>query len=299
MARSIIGDFKENFNKADSLYRLIYVNIGVYLVILIGNSLSKLFTGTNEDLVIELAGKWLSVPASLDKLLVRPWTLITYMFLHFDFFHILFNLLWLYWMGSILREFLGPKKVFSTYILGGICGAILYITVYNLSPFFRDSVNISFALGASAGVLAITAAAATLVPDYTMRLILIGNVPLKYIALVTIALDFINISGNNAGGHIAHIGGALFGFVYILQLKQGIDLAEWFNKLMDKLAVSTSRRPTMKVKYRRAVSDEEFVASKKTQQERVDEILDKISKSGYGSLTQEEKDTLFKSSKDN
>jgi len=298
MAKSILEDIRDNMRSADALYRLIYVNIGVYIVILITNSFSKLFTGANEDIVISLAGKWLAVPANPHILITRPWTVITYMFLHFDFFHILFNLLWLYWMGTILREFLGSKKVFSTYILGGISGAILYIILFNLSPFFSNAVASSYALGASAAVLAITAAAATLVPNYSVRLILIGTVPLKYIALATIALDFVNVSSSNAGGHIAHIGGAAFGFLYIIQLQKGNDMAGWFNKLMDRLTFSSSGRSTMKVKYRRAVSDEDYVASKKSQQERVDEILDKISKSGYGSLTQEEKDILFKSSKE-
>lgn len=297
MAKSIVADIRDSIKSADALYRLIYANIGVYLLLLISNSFSKLFTGTNDDIILSYAGKWLAVPSNLNVLITRPWTLITYMFLHFEFLHILFNLLWLYWMGIILRDFLGSKKVFSTYIIGGLCGAVLYITVFNISPFFSNALNSSYALGASAGVLAITAAAATLVPNYSVRLILIGAVPLKYIAIATIALDFVSISGSNAGGHIAHIGGAIYGFVYIRQLQQGNDMAGWFNRLMDKLT-NKSSGSGMKVKYRRTVSDEEYAAGKKSRQERMDEILDKISKSGYGSLTQEEKDILFKSSKD-
>ena len=202
MAKSIFEDLKDNIKSADALYRLIYINIGVYLLLLITNSFSKLFTGTNEDMILSFAGQWLAVPSNLDVLVTRPWTLITYMFLHFQFMHILFNLLWLYWMGTILRDFLGSKKVFSTYILGGLSGAILYITFFNIFPLFSSAVASSYALGASAGVLAITAAAATLVPNYAVRLILIGSVQLKYIALATIALDLVSISGSNAGGHI-------------------------------------------------------------------------------------------------
>ena len=127
MAKSIIEDVRDNMRSADALYRLIYVNIGVYVLLLIANSFTKLFTGTNEDIVLGVATKWLAMPGNISQLITRPWTLITYMFLHFEFFHILFNLLWLYWMGRILSEFLGPKKVFSTYILGGICGVLVYI----------------------------------------------------------------------------------------------------------------------------------------------------------------------------
>ena len=298
MAKSIIEDVRDNLRTADALYRLIYANIGVYLLILITNSFTKLFTGNNDDIILTVAAKWLAVPSNPEVLITRPWTLITYMFLHLEFFHILFNLLWLYWMGTILREFLGNQKVFSTYILGGISGALLYISFFNIFPLFSSQVQSSSALGASAGVLAITVAAATLVPNYSVRLMLIGAVPLKYIAGATLALDFINISGSNAGGHIAHIGGAMFGFFYIRQLQQGHDMAGWFNRLMDKISSKSSSGSKMKVKYRRAVSDEDFVADKKSRQERIDGILDKIGKSGYGSLTQEEKDILFKSSKD-
>lgn len=242
---------------------------------------------------------WLAVPASLPILITKPWTLITYMFYHEEFFHILFNMLWLYWMGKILQEYLGSKKLFSTYILGGISGALLYIMAYNLFPLFSESVSISFALGASAGVLAITAAAATLLPDYKIGLMFIGPVALKYIAIFTVFLDLVNVSGSNAGGHIAHLGGALFGFVYVTQLKQGRDIALWFTNLMDRLATFFKGSGRMKVRYKRAAGDDEFVSKKRDNQERTDEILDKISKSGYGSLTNEEREFLFRSSRDN
>lgn len=299
MASSFIHDIKSNLRKSDTLQKLLIANIAVFLLINIAKSVSGLFMISMKDYADVVS--WLAVPASLGTLIIRPWTLITYMFLHEDFFHILFNMLWLYWMGQILLEYLGSKKLFSTYILGGISGAILYIIAFNVFPLFANSVHQSFALGASASVLAITVAAATLLPEYPLNLFLFGRVPLKFIAMATILLDLINISSSNAGGHIAHLGGALFGFVYIKQLKKGNDIAGWFNNLMDKLAAlfKSSSRSNMKIKYKRTVDDETFIQTKKVKQERTDEILDKISKSGYGSLTKEEKDFLFKSSKEN
>ncbi|CAN5431024.1 rhomboid family intramembrane serine protease [soil metagenome] len=282
---------------ADTLQRIILVNVVVYLGFAIVRAIMKLFMSSLD--VYFIPSQWLAVPASLHALLLKPWTLITYMFYHEEFFHILFNMLWLFWMGKIFKEYLGNKKLLSTYVLGGISGAVLYIIAYNVFPLFSESVNFSFALGASAGVLAITVAAATLLPEYRIGLMFIGPVALKYIAIVTVFLDLISVSGANAGGHIAHLGGALFGFIYVKQLKQGRDLASWFNNLVDRIVSLFKGGSRMKVHYKRAAGDDAFVSGKKIKQERTDEILDKISKSGYGSLTNEEREFLFKSSREN
>ena len=203
-------------------------------------------------------------------------------------------------MGKLLQEYLGGKKLLSTYILGGISGGILYIITYNFFPLFHSSGIYIPMLGASASIMAVTVASATLLPDYRVHLFLIGEVSLKYIAGFLVIVDLISFGSNDQVAHFAHLGGALFGFTYIRQLKKGNDLAGWFHKLMDKLAggFGSSQRPGMKVKYKRTVDDETFVTNKRARQERTDEILDKISKSGYGSLTNEEKEFLFKSSKE-
>lgn len=295
---SFIHDIRENLKRSNTLQKLLVVNIAVFVLINILKAVMQLFMFSMND-VVNLTD-WLAVPASPGLLITRPWTLITYMFLHEEFFHILFNMLWLYWMGQIFQEYLGNKKLFSTYILGGIAGALLYIIAFNVFPLFSTAVHSAYALGASASVLAITVAAATLLPEYPVHLLFIGRIPLKFIALATILLDLVNISGSNAGGHIAHLGGAMFGFIYIKQLRKGKDMADWFNRLMDHVVVLfiPSRRSTMKVK-KRAADDDTYLQSKKERQEYVDEILDKISKSGYGSLTKEEKEFLFRSSKEN
>jgi len=297
MAATFMNDIRGGLKNADTLQRLLVVNVIIFLLINVAGGILGLFMiSLNRSAITE----WLAVPASVDLLITRPWTLVTYMFLHIEFFHILFNMLWLYWIGKIFLEYLGPKKLFSTYILGGISGAILYIIAFNVFPLFSDAVESSSALGASASVLAIIVGTATLLPDYPISVFFI-RIPLKYIALISILMDLISVSGNNAGGHIAHLGGALFGFVYIRQLKNGTDIAAWFNKFMDKLhtLIGSGRSSRMKVKYRRTGDDQIYNSERKSNQERVDEILDKISKSGYGSLTKDEKDFLFKSSKNN
>ncbi|MBK7430099.1 MAG: rhomboid family intramembrane serine protease [Bacteroidetes bacterium] len=277
----------------DVLQRLLLVNVGLFLLVRITFAISSLF---NYPLFsFTEVSAWLAIPSNPSQLLLRPWSLFTYMFFHWEFLHLLFNMLWLYWMGAIILEYLGAKKLFGLYIMGGLFGALAYVVAFNTFPIFAQSVNFSFALGASASVLAITVAAATLLPDYPISLILIGNVALKWIAAISVLLDVINISGENAGGHIAHLGGALFGFIYIKSLQRGTNLTKWLEVLSDRLSW---KRGKMTVAYKRKKSDEDFALHKKATQEQMDDILDKISKSGYGSLSQSEKDFLFRISKE-
>lgn len=288
---SFRDELRHSFRSGDTLNILLLINVIVFLIIHILDAVLKLFLVEGFGSVTLV--NFFSVPASLSKLAVEPWTLVTYQFLHFGFFHILFNLLWLFWMGRIFTEYLGTKKLLSTYILGGIAGALLFIAAYNVFPLFRGEVISAQALGASASVLAIAIAIAAYIPDYTVHLILIGPVRLKYIALVTILLDLISISGSNAGGHIAHLGGALYGYVFAMNLKKGKNIAAWFDRLADRIRNLLSGKKMKVVKKARPLSDEEYMHNKKVSQERIDIILDKISRSGYGSLTSEERDILF------
>lgn len=290
-----LGDnIRSHIRLSDTLQRLLIINIGFFLLIRIVNAVSGLF-------LIPLfsfmdVSNYVAIPASLDLLIQKPWTVITYMFFHWDILHIFFNMLWLYWMGKIFQEYLGRKKLVETYLLGGLTGAVFFVIAFNLFPLFQSSVPAAFALGASASVLAITVATATLLPDYPIQLLLFGTVRLKWLALVIILLDLISVSGTNAGGHIAHLGGALYGFVYIKQLQKGNDLSGWLSRLFERF----SRKPRMRVATEKQKKrDDEYNINKKAKQERMDDILDKISKSGYGSLTQAEKDFLFQISKEN
>jgi len=197
-----------------------------------------------------------------------------------------------YWLGKLLTEYLGNEKLWATYILGGLTGAVFYLLAYNLFPAFSGTG--SQLMGASAGVIAVMVAAATLLPDYTVQLILFGPVRLKYIALFSILLYAISIPDGNAGGNIAHLGGALFGFVMVKQLQKGNDITAWLVKLFTR-----SGKPKMKVvaNKRKTANEEAYNTEKKNHQEMIDQILDKISQSGYSSLSAEEKEILFKASK--
>lgn len=268
---------------------LISINVIVYLLINVAAVLEQLFRGFGNSLILSYSNEFLLLPAYLPKLLYRFWTPITYMFMHAGVFHILFNMLWLYWMGQIFEEYLGNKRTIGLYLLGGLTGGLLFVAAYNLIPAFT-SVNAAsggVVVGASASVMAIIIATATLLPNYTIPLILIGPVKLKWIALFYIVVDFLGIAGANAGGEIAHLGGALFGFIYIKQLQRGNDWIGSITKLF-------TPKPKMQVVSNNTTQRK---ASTTPKQEDLDRILDKISATGYDSLSKQEKDTLDNLSK--
>lgn len=293
----VLREFRQFFKQGSALTQLILINVAVFIVLKLFWVLFFLFRHDNlEQLVLG----FLALPADPQAILRKPWTAVTYMFLHYDFFHILFNMLWLYWFGKIFLEYLNAKKLYAVYLLGGLSGGLVYVLAYNLFPAFSESVKESVALGASAAVLAIVIAISVYVPNYRLYLMFIGPVKLKYIALVTILIDILSIPSNNAGGHLAHIGGAMFGLLFAVRLKQGKDISKGFNRMMDSIFARFKRRPKMRVEYKktaRAETDMEYNARKAAEQKEIDRILEKISKGGYGALSKEEKDTLFRSSK--
>jgi len=200
-------------------------------------------------------------------------------------------MLWLYWMGQIFEEYLGNKRTIGVYLLGGLTGGFLFVLFYNIFPFFTQQPGLvegSTTVGASAAVMAIIMATATLLPDYAISLMIIGPVKLKWIALFIVILDFLGITGLNAGGEISHLGGALFGFVYVKQLQRGHDWVGFFTNLF-------KRRTKLKVASKNTSKN----AGSTPPQEEIDRILDKISQSGYDSLNKQEKEILFRASKDN
>lgn len=294
---SIIDEIKNSFKSGNSLIKLIYINLAVFLTVKI---ISVFFFLASTSQTFSLV-RWLAVPADLHNLLFRPWTIFTYMFLHEGFLHILFNMLWLYWFGQIFLRYFDDKKLLSVYLVGGLAGAALYILAFNIFPVFEQITPVSFALGASASVIAIVIATSVYAPNYKINLMFIGPVALKYIALVTIILDVLSIASSNAGGHIAHLGGALFGYLYIVQLKKGKNITRGFDRLMDKLFSIFKPRPKIKVTYKRPMTDMErdieYNKAQAAKQEDIDKILDKIAKSGYNSLTKKEKEILFKNGK--
>jgi membrane associated rhomboid family serine protease len=239
----------------------------------------------------------LALPADLANLASKPWTLITYMFLHKNFLHILFNMLWLYWFGNIFLQYLDEKKLFGIYLFGGLSGGILYIATYNLFPVFAGELGNSHAMGASAAVMAIVIATAVYRPDYYLNLMFIGPVKIIYVALVGFIVTSLFDFSINTGGKIAHIGGALFGYLYIWRYKKGKDLTRGLNMFLDWFFGLFKPGSRIKVTHRRYEDDMDYNRRKKDEQAEIDRILDKIAKSGYDSLNSKEKELLFRQSK--
>ncbi len=289
----IWDDIKKTFSNGSNLTKLIYINVAVFLLITVAAIIGFLI---NSPEIPDKVLSYISVPSHLQTLLVRPWTLITYMFVHKGIWHILFNMLWLYWFGRIFLEYLDQRKLVAVYLLGGICGALTYILSFNIFPAFEGVVFKSSAIGASASVMAIVVAIAAYVPDYTVNLFLFGRIKIKYMALAIFVLTSVMDFSSNSGGKLAHIGGALLGYFYTLNLRQGRDIGKGFNRIIDYLVTLFKPRKKLKVTHRKAANEYEYNKLRAEHQEMVNRILEKISKGGYDSLTKEEKEILFKES---
>jgi membrane associated rhomboid family serine protease len=288
----VVDEIKLSFKNGSYLTKLIYINLAIWIMIRVA-FVAFMFSGSDGSQIL----RWLELPASFELFITRPWTLITYMFLHIEFLHILFNILWLYWFGKIFLEYHNQRRLLSLYLLGGLSGGLVFMLAYNLVPVFKGSVLFTQLLGASASVIAIMMAIAVYVPNHVIHLVFIGPVKIKWIALVSIILYIISLSGSNAGGNFAHLGGALWGWLYMSQLMSGRDIAAGFNKIADKFFSWMKPGKKLKVKYNIPNPDYEYNRRKSYQQAEINRILDKIGKSGYDSLTMEEKDTLFKMGK--
>lgn len=290
----IWDDMKGTFRKGNNLFRLIYINLALFIIITIIGVIGILLV--KPEMIYETI-RFLSVPSSLHTLIVRPWTIITYMFTHQELLHIAVNLLWLYWFGNIFLEYLDQKKLVAVYLLGGITGAFTYVIAYNVFPAFSGIAGNSIPLlGASASVMAIVVAIAVYVPDYTVYLFLLGRVKIKYIALVIFILTSVMDFSVNSGGKLAHIGGALFGYLYTISYRQGYDIGKGINKIIDFIVTIFKPAKKLKVTYKKPVDDYAYNKTKNEHQSQLNKILDKISKGGYDSLTKEEKELLFKES---
>jgi hypothetical protein len=230
------------------------------------------------------------------------------MFVHFDFLHILFNMLWLYWFGKIFLQFFTGRQLGGLYVSGGIAGALLYLITYNVFPYFKQFPMSSYLVGASASIMAIVFAVSFYQKNYTIQLLLIGQVKLIYLAIGVLLLDVIAITSQNAGGHLAHIGGALFGILYAAQYQKGKDITRFINRQIDGLVNLFRHKPTFKTyrsdkkhadtkKNRRPETDEEYLRRKNEENRVIDEILDKLKHSGYDSLSADEKKKLFEASR--
>ncbi len=287
-------EIKQHFKHGNALKRFIIVNAVAFVIVILFQNIGKLFSIGSLDF-----SDYLVLPSLPILVLQEPWTLITYMFMHHDMFHILFNMLWLYWFGGLFLQLFTEKQLVALYFFGGLAGAFTFILVYNTLPFFTASAQVGTLQGASAAVLAIVCATAFRIPDFSVRLFLLGDIKLKYIAAATILIDLLSITSANSGGHFAHLGGAVMGYIFVASYKHGKDITKGFNRIMDFVVslVKPATKPKLTVKYKKAETDMDFRVRKNQENKQLDAILDKLKKSGYDSLTAEEKKYLFDASK--
>ena len=286
MANFIIEDLKREWNKPENgLIKIILINVIVFISVSIIKVISQIFGfgGLFQSFINSLM-----LPSDFKQFIFQPWSIITYFFLHQGFSHILWNMLFLYWFGKIITENLGNNSLISLYVIGGIIGGLSYMAIFNIIPFYYDRVESSLMLGASAGVFSVVIGSATLIPNYTFYLLFLGPVRIKYIALFYFLISFFDITGQNAGGEIAHIGGAVIGYIFIKQLQNGNNMGDPIIKILSFIKNLKFEKKAKSYTYK------EETISNENDQDEVDVILDKISKSGYSSLTKEEKEKLFK-----
>jgi membrane associated rhomboid family serine protease len=285
-------EIKESFREGSIITRLIYVNLAIFLAFRVVYVVFFL-TNTSYPLI-----RWFELPSGISLLLQQPWSLITYMFLHFDFLHILFNLLVLYWFGRIFLDYYTQKQLLGLYFIGGLAGGLLYLLAYNTLPVFSQVVDSSFLLGASASIIAILIAGAFRDPNREIHLFLIGRIPLKYLALFMVFSYIIGISTSNAGGNIAHLGGVLAGYWFVVRQRKGSDITSGISHTIDKLAGAAKPRNHIRIVHRQPPRDDyEYNRQRMADHEELNRILDKIAQDGYDSLSKLEKETLFRHGK--
>lgn len=283
---SLLQNLQTKFKYANIVEKFISINVAVFVLIFIFNTLGYLFQSNGS------IANWFILPATFEGFITKPWTIISYGFVHVNFIHILMNLISLYFIGNLFVNYFTPKQFISFYLLGTLFGGIVFLLSYNLFPVFANDVSNSYLLGASAGVSAIFIGLATYIPNYQFKIPLIGFVKLWHLAVIWVALDVIQIPTGNAGGRLAHIGGALFGFLYVSQASN-TEIAIW-SKIS---SFFTSKKNPLKTVYKSKKAAPKKQANTTYKQEKINQILDKISKSGYDTLSKEEKDFLFKQGK--
>lgn len=286
---SFIKDLQKRFKKGTIVEKLIYINLGIFILTFLFNTFGFLINYQGNFIT-----DWFILPATFDGFITKPWTIITYGFIHTQFLHILFNLIALYFIGNLFIQYFTQRQLLSFYLLGTLFGGLIFLLSYNYFPVFTDALDRSYLLGASAGISAIFVGIATYAPNYQFKFPLIGYVKLWHLAAIWVLLDFIQIPGNNSGGHLAHLGGSLFGFLYVNQASnKKINL---FDRIWELFKVK--RKPLKTVyKSKRKTAQPTSKSTKAAHQKKVDAILEKISKSGYDTLSPEEKAFLFKQGK--
>ncbi|NDW10406.1 rhomboid family intramembrane serine protease [Dysgonomonas sp. 520] len=289
----IINDIKNKYKKGNILTKYIFINIAVFLLLFVLTLIRKL-AGLEVDIE-----SYVAIPSGLQMLIYRPWTLITYIFVHFEIFHILFNMLFLYWFGQLFLMYFTPKNFGSLYILGGLGGAVLYLLIYNLIPYF--SAQEATMVGASASAMAIMFGVAFYVPDLHINMLFVGRIKILYVAITLFIMDLLFFGlGENLGGHISHIGGAAVGYAFAKMYISGKDITRWMSNVIDRTVNLFKPSPKKKMTVKpggKNETDYEYNQRRARQTEEIDAILDKIKASGYSSLSKDEKKKLFDASK--
>ncbi|MCP9200905.1 rhomboid family intramembrane serine protease [Gramella sp. GC03-9] len=298
--------FRYKIQTATVTEKLIAINVLVFILFFLFRTIAFLFNLPSDFLV-----EWFVFPKEPGEFLFKPWSIITYSFLHSGLWHIIGNMLILYFSGIYFLNYFSPKRLLNYYFLGVLIGALVYMLSYNLFPAFQGTGR-SYLMGASAGVMAVLIGIASHIPNMRVRLFLLGSVKFWWIAAFLVVIDIIQIPMGNAGGHLAHLGGAALGYLYTNQLRKGNDIGKWFENIMDFFSSlfkprekkarmrtvhrsdKTSSRPARPTRSRTRSS----AMNKNDKQKKVDAILDKISKSGYDSLSKAEKDFLFQAGKE-
>lgn len=282
------GDLQYYLRNGSIIIRLIMANAAVFLVYGLLAVFGFLISNTS---VATFLSDNLMAYSNWSGTLHKPWTIFTYQFFHISLFHIFFNMLWLYWFGEIFVLYVGEKKVLPLYLVGGLFGWLVFALALNYIPALSSGASSSRLLGASAGVMAIVFGAVAIRPDHELRLLFVGNIKIMYVALISLVLDMLAIPQGGAGTYFSHLGGALFGYGYVKLWYSGTDLFAFFDSIQNRF------KPKVKSVYvNREHSRREEKRTAETQ-EKLDIILDKISRSGYDSLTQQEKNFLFQYSK--
>ncbi|MCF8365360.1 MAG: rhomboid family intramembrane serine protease [Bacteroidales bacterium] len=299
-------DVRRFFKGQSILKKLIIINVAVFLFIAILQTIVLLFqVPSDTGFVTErsIFTEYLGIPANISTLLMRPWTIFTYMFVQQEFMHILSNMIVLYFGGRIFTEYMSEKKLLKVYIYGGLAGALFFVSAFNVFPWFSRSVEVAVAIGSSASVLAILIAATTYVPNYSILRIPNINIKLWHLAVFYVVFDLISVAGDNAGGHIAHLGGAFWGYFYVRMFhankQMHINTGNMNFRRFFKFFYKKKEEPVYRSSFDkgRPMTDDEYNFRKNIDQEKIDTILEKISRSGYSSLSREEKEMLFQSSK--
>jgi membrane associated rhomboid family serine protease len=282
---NFINTLKYRFKNGSIVEKLIYINLTVFIFTLLITVLGGLYKSELNFIIT-----WFSLDDSYSSLLTKPWTIITYGFLHDGFLHILFNLIVLYFIGNLFIQYFTQKQLLTFYILGTFFGGVLYVVSQNYFPLFEGESPLL--VGASAGISAIFVGIASYIPNYQLKIRFIGFVKLWHLAAVWIGLDILGLIGNNAGGHFSHLGGSLFGILYVTQASN-----KEMNLFSNLSSFFKTKKKPLKTVYKSSANAQKKAGNTVSNQHKIDMILDKISNSGYDTLTKDEKEFLFKQGK--